>query len=121
MKPLTRAFVRQLKSFKHAFAGIHFFVRHDYNGGFYFSLSLVLFLLGFMLSITTSEWYWVIGLNCLLWAVEMFNTAIEQICNFVSPQKHHTIKVIKDLCAGAVLLVFAGAMTVHLCIFANYI
>ena len=40
----------------------------------------------------------------LVWMAELFNTAIEQLCDMVCPQQHPQIKYIKDVSAAAVLV-----------------
>lgn len=37
-------------------------------------------------------------------ALELFNSALESLCDFTTEQKHPKIKIAKDCAAGAVLL-----------------
>jgi diacylglycerol kinase len=39
-----------------------------------------------------------------VWVAELLNTAIEQVMNMVSPERHPNVKYIKDLAAAAVLV-----------------
>lgn len=48
---------------------------------------------------------------------ETINTAIENICNYISPEKHELIKRIKDISAAAVLIATAIAVIVGVTIF----
>jgi diacylglycerol kinase len=48
---------------------------------------------------------------------EIINTAIEQIANFISPDKNENIKKIKDLSAAAVLISAVTALSVGLIVF----
>ncbi len=48
---------------------------------------------------------------------EAFNTAIEKLCDKVSPQTDSLIKIAKDVAAGAVLLFVFAAVTVGLIVF----
>ena len=48
---------------------------------------------------------------------EAFNTAIEKLCDKVSPERDPLIKTTKDVAAGAVLLFVLGAVAVGLIIF----
>jgi diacylglycerol kinase len=50
-------------------------------------------------------------------ALEMINSAIENLVDFVSPEKHQSIKKIKDLSAGAVLVGATVAAIVGLIVF----
>ncbi|GAB7086167.1 diacylglycerol kinase [Marinifilum fragile] len=49
---------------------------------------------------------------------ELFNTAIENLCDFVQPNDHKQIKKIKDISAAAVLL---SAITAFLIGFIIYL
>lgn len=46
----------------------------------------------------------VLSLGMVLVIAEMFNYAIEKLCNKVLPNTSEDIRVIKDICAGAVLV-----------------
>jgi diacylglycerol kinase (ATP) len=48
---------------------------------------------------------------CVL-AAEVFNTAIEAVCDLVNPERHPQVKKIKDLGAGAVLIISIGAVVI---------
>ena len=52
-----------------------------------------------------------------MFITELFNTAIETLCNIVSPQFNIDIKKTKDVSAGAVLVASFFAMAVGLIIF----
>jgi diacylglycerol kinase len=69
------------------------------------------FLLGFvvvLVAIMTNHFYLAMSnfiLMSVIISLEMINTAIELICDFVEPKTSLTIKTVKDLMAGAVLVV----------------
>ena len=63
----------------------------------------------FFLHISTTEWLLVIAAVAAVVAAELINTAIEVLCNHVTPQHHPAIKQVKDIAAAAVLVVSAGA------------
>ncbi|MFM2387995.1 MAG: hypothetical protein RL660_2752 [Bacteroidota bacterium] len=62
-----------------------------------------------------------LGLSLLVLAAEAFNTCIEQICNYIQPQQHITIKYIKDASAGAVLLVCGSALCYGIILIVKYV
>lgn len=43
---------------------------------------------------------------------ELFNTCVEHVCDFVQPEQHESIKLIKDISAGAVLVSVLGSLIV---------
>ena len=54
-------------------------------------------------------------------SVEMLNTAIEKICDFVHPGFSEHIGLIKDIAAGAVLLLAFVSVIIGLLIYPQYI
>lgn len=46
----------------------------------------------------------VFALGMILIIAEMFNYAIEKLCNLVEPNKSKEVKIIKDICAGTVAI-----------------
>ena len=54
-------------------------------------------------------------------SVEMLNTAIEKICDFVHPEFSEQIGLIKDIAAGAVLLLAFVSVIIALLIYPQYI
>jgi diacylglycerol kinase len=52
-----------------------------------------------------------------VWATEMLNTCLETMADLICPEEHPTIKFIKDLAAGAVLVAAITAVIVGLIIF----
>ena len=53
-----------------------------------------------------------------VWVAEAFNTAVEAIMDFISPQYHSRVGMIKDISAGAVLIaVFTALITAAIVFF----
>ena len=59
---------------------------------------------GLLLQISTAEWLWVIFAIGFVIVAEMFNSALEILCDTLHPDFHTNIGKVKDLAAGAVLL-----------------
>lgn len=74
-------------------------------------------LLGCILTLSTLEW--MIVLFCIGWVIsaESFNTAIEYIVDFISPEYHIKAGQIKDLAAGGVLIISITSGIIGLIIF----
>jgi diacylglycerol kinase len=53
----------------------------------------------------------------LVFAVEMLNTAIEVLLNWLQPEYHAVAKTVKDLAAGAVLTVSLGSVVAGIFLF----
>ena len=91
------------RSFINAFSGLRHFFWHESNGRIQSVIALCTVLLAVFFHIRFAEW--IVILLCIgsVLALEMFNSALEKLCDLVQPDFHPQIKVIKDVAAGAVL------------------
>lgn len=69
-----------------------------------FAMEVVIISMCIWLRISMFEFIIVILCSAILMALEMINTSIELICNFIEPNINSKIKEIKDISAGSVLL-----------------
>jgi diacylglycerol kinase (ATP) len=67
-------------------------------------LSVLYAVAAFMRGISATEWIISVVVVVVIWILEILNTAIEKICDFVYSDHHEEIGVIKDLAASAVLM-----------------
>jgi diacylglycerol kinase (ATP) len=78
------------------------------------ALALVLLPLSFF--VAASAWVWLALVASVLFVliVEFLNTAVERLCNHVTPERHEAIRVTKDLASTAVFfaLTLAGLVWV---------
>ena len=117
MEPKKFSLTDRLKSFKYAFNGLKILIQEEHNARIHFFIALIVIVLGFIYSISTIEWIIVIFAIGFVIAFELINTAIEQIANFISPEKHESIKRIKDIAAAAVLISVITAVLIGFIIF----
>ena len=71
----------------------------------------------FILELSFLEMIIVIFLITLILSLELINTQIEKILNFLQPNHDPKVKIIKDISAGAVLLACLGALIIGFLIF----
>lgn len=109
------------KSFVYAFAGLGFMLRTQHNAWLHAAASIAVIAVGFMLRITVADWRWLIVAMAMVWVAETFNTAVEYVCDVVSPGFSETVKRAKDIAAGAVLLCAVAAFAIGLCTLCPYI
>lgn len=109
--------LKMLRSFRYGFKGIAWLVESENNARFHLLASVIVLLLGLYFRISTTEWAIVLTQVGLVWSAEALNTAIEKLCDFVSPQHHETIGKVKDLAAGGVLIVSIVAAIIGLIVF----
>ncbi|MBQ9329226.1 MAG: diacylglycerol kinase family protein [Solobacterium sp.] len=90
------------KKFLPAFQGIVTGLRHP-SIRLQFILGGLAVLAGIVLKLEVMEWVAVILCIGMVISLELMNTALEFLCNFITEDYHSEIKDIKDLSAGAVL------------------
>ena len=80
-------------------------------------ISILVCLLGWIITLSTLEW--MIVLFCIGWVIsaESFNTAIEYVVDFISPDYHIKAGQIKDLSAGGVLIISITSSIIGIIIF----
>lgn len=111
------SFRQRLKSFRHAFRGVALLLKGEHNAWIHLTVALLVIAAGCFFRITTGEWIAVVIVIGLVFMAEAFNSAIEALCDHVTPHYSPTIKRIKDLAAGAVLIAAIAAAIVGLIIF----
>lgn len=109
---------KRLKSFKYAFNGFLILVREEHNSRIHLTAAILSITLASYFSISSLEWIALLLTIGFVISMEILNSAIENIADFISPQKHDMIKKIKDLSAAAVLTSAITAISVGVIIFA---
>ena len=107
----------RLKSFRHAFRGLAQLVKREHNFRIHLVVTILVIAAGILLHISTAEWLIIsISIGIVLVA-EGLNSAVEQLCDIVSPVEDQRIKNIKDILAAAVLISAVIAVIIGLIIF----
>lgn len=112
--------LKQMKSsVGHALNGIGQVLRTEHNFKIHCLCMIFVILIGLLL-----EWDWVrwsvavLAIIAVLGA-EMINTAIEYTWNHLEPNHHPVVGIIKDVMAGAVLIVSIGAAVIGIMLVAS--
>lgn len=108
---------KRLDSFKFAFAGIRDLFKTEPNAIIHLIAALIAIVLGFFFSISTTEWCFVIFAIAFVFSAEALNTALEHLCNLVSPDYNELAGKTKDAAAAAVLFAAIGSAIVGLIVF----
>jgi diacylglycerol kinase (ATP) len=114
---LSSKLKNRLYSFKHAFAGFNALWKSEVNVRIHFILFAMAIGFGWFLTISSTEWLFVVLSAGLVLVSEAFNTAIEKVCNFVEPNAHPKMGKIKDISAAAVLIAAIAAGVIGVIIF----
>ena len=104
-------------SIKFALHGIIYLVTTQRNAQFHLFSSCLAIVFGVWLNISNLEWAIVSLCITAVLGAEAFNTSIEKICDTLHPEIHPKIKTVKDLSAGAVLIISLGTLVVGLIIY----
>ncbi len=101
-----------VESFNAAIEGFLYVVKTQRNMRIHFLLALMILLLGIYLNFTRTE-LMILLLTCSsVLIIEMVNTAMEIIMDYVESSHSAWVKVVKDITAGAVLVASINAVIV---------
>lgn len=94
----------QAKSFAAAFAGIWHAFKHELHMKVHLAFAVAALLACWLLQV--QPWGWCVVIICIgmVFATEVLNTALENLCDKVDCEFDPLIKVAKDAAAGAVLV-----------------
>ena len=96
--------INKLKSVGYAFKGMLILIRTEASIQIQILITIIVTIAGFYFEISKTEWMAQLGMIGLVMSIEGINTAIEYIADFVHPEHHHKIGLIKDVAAGAVFI-----------------
>jgi diacylglycerol kinase (ATP) len=101
-----------LKKVRIFLSGLQFAIRHDRSVALQMLVSLIVLAVSFGLR----EWFdfvFILVITGYMLITEIFNSAIEAICDYVQPEHDPRIGAIKDVAAAAVgisVLIWVGAL-----------
>ena len=82
-----------------------------------FVIALVVTIAGFYFDISNTEWIMQLFAIGMVMGIEGLNTAVEKLSDYVQPEQDPKIGLIKDISAGAVMVVSIIASIVGLIIY----
>ena len=112
------SFKGRLRSFKYAFDGFKVLLKYEHNARLHLFFAFLAIIFGYLLKINTLEWLLIVFSIGFVFVAEIFNTCVEEICNFICAAQNPKIKKIKDLAALAVLFSAGTAGIIGAVIFA---
>ncbi len=107
---------KRAMSFRYAFQGSWHVLRTQPNAWIHVLATVAVFILGFWLKLSRTDWAILVITMTLVWAAEFSNTALEALVDLASPAAHPLAKTAKDVAAGVVLVTAIGAVIVGLII-----
>ena len=112
---------KRIDAFRHAGRGLATMVRTEAHAKIHAQATIVVVAGGLWVGLTRLEWVAIVLTIAAVWSLEAVNTAIEAICDRVSPEPDPLIGVAKDVAAGAVLVAAIAAVVVAVLIFGPHL
>ncbi|WP_179346515.1 diacylglycerol kinase [Winogradskyella ursingii] len=104
--------INRLKSVGYACKGMLILIKTEASIQIQLFIAILITIAGFYYEISTTEWMFQITMIGLVMSIEGLNTAVEHIANFIHPEFHTKIGLIKDVAAGAVFIASIIAVVV---------
>lgn len=96
--------INRLKSVGFAFKGMLILIKTEASIKIQVFIAIVVTIAGFYFDISATEWMLQTAMIGLVMSIEGVNTAVEYIADFIHPDHHPKIGLIKDISAGAVFI-----------------
>jgi diacylglycerol kinase len=94
---------KRIQSFQYAISGLRLIFKTDHNAWLHLLATIIVIILALFLRVSPTDAALLAIAVGMVWVAELFNTCIEKMMDFTSKEIHPTIKLIKDVSAGAVL------------------
>ena len=108
---------RLFKRFGFAFNGVKIVSASQQNFRIHAVVAVIVVAAGILTRLTAMEWCVIVILIALVFAMEIMNSAMEKLVDFVSPGFHEQAGAVKDMSAAAVLVTAIAAVIAGLIIF----
>lgn len=110
-----------IRSFINAFRGIYLLLKSERNFQIHCVAFLLVIIAGLYFDVHRFEWVLLLLTSGLVFGLEGVNTALERLCDEVTEERKESIRNIKDLAAGSVLIAALISIAVGLFIFLPYV
>ena len=107
----------RLHSARHAGNGLRLVVAEQHNARVHLVIALMVVAAGWLLGLSHLEWGLILLLIGWVLSIEALNSALEYLCDKVSPTQDSLIGKAKDVAAAAVLISAVTAAVIGLLIF----
>jgi diacylglycerol kinase (ATP) len=111
---------KRLNAFKYATSGLTQAFKQETHLKIMAVAGLLVIGLAWICGITKYEWLAVLCCITMVVCLELFNSAIEKLCDWLLPGPDPKVKYIKDVAAGAVLMASIFSVIVGTVIFLPY-
>lgn len=114
---MSMSLKQKLEKFKYSLRGFHVAWQDEPSFRFHTLWALLTLLCAYFLRISAIEFLIIVAMIGFVLVSELFNTALEELCDKFQPTHDPHVAKIKDLAAAAVFTAAVTAVTVGLIIF----
>lgn len=111
---------RTLRTFKYSLDGLVYAYKNEQSMWIHAGASIITIILGFIYSLTLTEWAIVLIALGVILASELINTAIEAAVDLCTLEIHPLAKIAKDCGSAATFVLTGAAVVVCLFVFVPY-
>jgi diacylglycerol kinase len=108
---------KTVTSFVYALNGLKIMIREEPNSRIHLFAAICTTIAGILFKVSLNEWIALVFAMGFVISLEIVNSAIENIADFISPGKDDMIKKVKDLSAAGVLISAITALIIGLIVF----
>ena len=113
--------MKSILSFKYAYEGFISALKEEPNLKLHFAIGFLVVVAGFYFQISKLDWVVLVTMIGLVISVELTNTAIEAVVDYLIKEDHPGAKIAKDISAAAVLITAVTSAVVGVVVFLPYL
>jgi len=114
-------FKKLAPNFKFAFSGVRIIIREKQPFRIMIISAILVIVAMICFNLSLIHKIIILFTIVLVLSLELLNSVIEKLLDFICPQKNGKVKKIKDMSAGVVLIASIGAALIGILIFLPYI
>ena len=112
---------KKLSNAKVSYQALYILLKEETSFQIQIIAAVVVIIFSFLLNISKTEFLFLILIIACVLTTEAINTAIEELCDHVTPEHHFRIGKIKDISSGASGIIGIAALVIGLMIFIPHI
>jgi len=121
MSKLLKFIKGRLRGVGYAYRGAVLLIKTEPSIQVQLIIAIIITIAGFQFQISATEWMLQLFAIGLVMGMEGLNTAVEAIADFIHPDFHSKIGLIKDIAAGAVFISAVIAVIIGAIIYIPYL
>lgn len=110
-----------IQSFRHALKGLKTVLKRERNARVHMVFAALALLASWFFHISSTQLILVILAISLVFFAEIVNSAIEKTLDLISVENNQVVRIVKDICAAAVLVTSVLALIIAVIVFTPYI